>query len=94
MRNRAALYKLTDMVEFDEGYIETEIDQESRSKLKRVRCSERQVNVAVMAETTLLEEITSVKKSNHCRYFKMKVLETYHKEDINQVIEENISNFV
>jgi hypothetical protein len=44
-----------------------------------------------MAESTPLEEITSGKKSNHCRCFKMKVSETYLKEEINQVIEESIT---
>lgn len=91
MGNRDALYKLTDMVEFDEGCFGTEIDNESRTSLKRGRGSERQVNVAVMAESTPLEDIATGKKSNHCRYFKMKVLESYLKEEINQVIEESIT---
>ncbi len=91
MGNRDALYKLSDMVEFDEGCFETEISQASRLNLKRGRGSKRQVNVAVMAESTPLEEIDSGKKSNHCRYFKMKVLESYEKEQINQIIEDNIA---
>ncbi len=91
MGNRDALYKLTDMVEFDEGCFETEVDKESRRSLKRGRGSERQVNVAVMAESTPLEEVSTGRKSNHCRYFKMRVLESYLKEEINQVIEENIA---
>ena len=91
MGNRDALYKLSDMVEFDEGCFETEISQASRLNLKRGGGSKRQVNVAVMAESTPLEEIDSGKKSNHCRYFKMKVLESYEKEQINQIIEDNIA---
>ena len=83
MGNRDALYKLTDMVEFDEGCFETEIDTESRTSLKRGRGSERQINVAVMAESTPLEDVATGKRSNHCRYFKMKVLESYFKEEIN-----------
>src|SRR5665647_1742959 len=55
MGNRDALYKLSDMVEFDEGSFETEISKGSRETLKRGRGSERQVNVAVMAESTPLE---------------------------------------
>ncbi len=91
MGNRDALYKLSDMVEFDEGCFETEISQASRLNLKRGRGSKRQVNVAVMAESTPLEEIDSGKISNLCRYFKMKVLESYEKEQINQIIEDNIA---
>ena len=91
MGNRDALYKLTDMVEFDEGCFETEIDNESRASLKRGRVSERQFNVAVIAESTPLENISTGIKSNHCRYFKMKVLDSYLKDEINQVIEDNIA---
>jgi len=79
------------MVEFDEGCFETEIDNESRTSLKRGRGSERQVNVAIMAESTPLEDVATGKRSNHCRYFKMKVLESYLKEEINQVIQESIT---
>ena len=91
MGNRDALYKLTDIVEFDEGCFETETDKATRTSLKRGRGSERQVNVAVMAESTPLEEIATGKKSNHCRYFKMRVLESYLKDEINQVIKDNIA---
>ena len=52
------------MVEFDEGCFETEIDNESRTSLKRGRGSERQVNVAMMAESTPLENISTGRKSN------------------------------
>jgi len=51
MGNRDATYQLSDMVEFDEGCFETEIDGASRADLKRGRGSKRQVNVAVMAES-------------------------------------------
>jgi len=91
MGNRDAIYKLFDMVEFDEGCFETEISKESRASLKRGRGSKRQINVAVMAESTPLEDISTGRKNNHCRYFKMKVLKSYLKEEINQVIEENIA---
>jgi hypothetical protein len=91
MGNRDAMYKLFDMVEFDEGCFETEISKESRATLKRGRGSKRQINVAVMAESTPLEDITNGRKTNHCRYFKMKVLKSYLKQEINQVIEENIA---
>jgi hypothetical protein len=91
MGNRDALYKLTDMVEFDEGCFETEISKQSRESLKRGRGSKRQVNVAVMAESTPLEDPISGKQSNHCRYFKMKVLDSYQKEEINEVVQDNIA---
>lgn len=51
MGNRDALYQLTYMVEFDEGYFEKEVPQQTKSNSKRGRGSERQINVAVMAES-------------------------------------------
>lgn len=72
---RDSMYKLFDMFEFDEGCLETQISKESRGTLKRGRGSKRQVNVAVMAESTPLVDIKTGKKTNHCRYFKLKVIE-------------------
>ena len=91
MGNRDALYKLTYKVEFDEGCFETEIYQETRINLKRSRGNERHLNVAVMVESTKLEDISTGRESNQCIYFKMKVLESHLKDEINQVIQENIS---
>jgi hypothetical protein len=91
MGKRDSLYQLEDMIEFDEGHFETEIDKKTKSNLKRGRGSQRQVNVAVMAESTPLEDIHTKKKSNHCRYFKMKVLDSFEKEEINKVIEDNLA---
>lgn len=91
MGNHDALYKSTDMVEFYEGCFETETDKVSRSSPKRGRGSERQVNCAVIAESTPLEDISSGRKSIHFRYFKMRVLESYLKDEINQVVEESIT---
>lgn len=43
-----------------------------------------------MAESTPLEELETGKKSSHCRYFKAKVLNTHHKEEINETIQKAI----
>lgn len=91
MGKRDSLYELAGMLEFDEGYFETETCEKDRKNLKRGRGSQRQVNVAVMAESTPLEDIETGKKSKQCRYFKMKVLESHNSEEINQVIKENIN---
>lgn len=91
MGNRDAIYRLSDMIEFDEGCFEVEASKQSRDSLKRGRGSQRQANVAVLAESTPLEDMSTGKRSNHCRYFKMKVLDSYLKEDINKVIQDNIN---
>ncbi len=89
MGQRDKLYTLEGMVEFDEGYFSTETSEKDKQNLKRGRGSQKQTNVAVMAESTLLEDIDTGKKSKHCRYFKMKVLETHTSDEINEVIEDS-----
>ena len=48
-------------------------------KLKRGKGSQRQINVAVLVEWTLLEDVDTGEKISSCRYFKMKVLKTKKK---------------
>jgi len=91
MGKRDDLYGLDGMIEFDEGYFEKATKERNQDNLKRGRGSQRQSNVAVMAESTKLEEPDSGKKDNHVRYFKMKVLETHKKDEINGVVSKNIS---
>ena len=88
MGNRDDLYTLSDMVEFDEGHYE--IATAENIKLKRGKGSQKQRNVAVMAELIPLENIETGKKSKSCRYFKMKALDTHKTDSIDQVIQENI----
>lgn len=91
MGKRDGLYQLSDMIEFDEAYFETETSKKERQSLKRGRGSQRQENVAVMAESIPLEDPETGKTSKQCRYFKMKVLESHYSEEINQVVVENIN---
>ncbi len=89
MGQRDELYNLEGMIEFDEGYFSTETSKYEKQKLKRGRGSQKQTNVAVMAESTHLEDIEIGKTSKHCRYFKMKVLESHDSDEINKVVEES-----
>lgn len=90
MGNRDDLYQLTEMVEFDEGYFGKEVPEQTRSKLKRGRGSERQINVAVMAESIPVEDLESGKISNHCRHFKMKVLDSHKSTEIESLIKNSL----
>lgn len=90
MGKRDDLYKLTDIVEFDEGHFEVETSNKKRQQLKRGKGSQRQKEVAVMAESTPLEDIKTSKKSSHSRYYKMKVLQTKNTDGINKMVKENI----
>lgn len=88
MGKRDDLYKLAGMLELDEGYFTKSTPQSTQ--LKRGKGSQKQQNVAVIAESTELESIESGKKSKQCRYFKMKVLEDHKSVSINAVVQENI----
>ena len=61
MGKRDDLYILKDMVEFDEAYFE--LSTPENTKLKRGKGSQRQQNVAVMAESIPLEDFETGKKS-------------------------------
>ena len=89
MGKRDNLYKLEGMVEFDEGYFSTETSEKDKQNLKRGRGSQKKTNVAVMAESTPLEDIETGKTSKHVRYFKMKVLESHLSEKIDTIVKES-----
>lgn len=91
MGKRDSLYELEGMVELDEGYFSTETSPKDKQNLKRGRGSQKQTPVAVMAESTVLEDIESGNTSKQCRYFKMKVLKTHESEEINDLIEDNFN---
>jgi hypothetical protein len=89
MGKRDGLYGLEGEIEFDEGYFEVATKEGDKKNLKRGRGSQRQSNVAVMAESTPLEDPDTGEKSSHCRYFKMKVLGSHRSEEIDETVEEN-----
>lgn len=89
MGKRDSLYQLSGSVEFDEGYFEQAVSEQTT--LKRGRGSQRQANVAVMAESTPLEDLETGNMSSHCRYFKMQVLESHQKDELNNVVIEYIN---
>lgn len=90
MGKRDALYGLEGMIEFDEGYFEKATSKKERNKLKRGRGSQRQSNVAVMAESTKLEDPGTGNKDSHCRYFKMQVLGSHDKDEVNGLVQKDI----
>lgn len=90
MGKRDDLYKLIDIIEFDEGHFEVATSQKKRQNLKRGKGSQRQKNVAVMAESIPLEDLNTKEKSTQCRYFKMKVLGAKDADEINNTVRENI----
>jgi len=92
MGKRDSLYELEGMVEFDEGYFATETNEKQRRNLKRGRGSQKQTNVAVMAESTPLEDLETGKVERHVRYFKMKALDNHKTDGVNNVLEKSLSD--
>ena len=60
------------MIEFDDAYFEKATPD--GIKLKRGKGSQKQQNVAIMAESTYLEDIETGESSKSCRYYKRKCL--------------------
>lgn len=88
MGKRDDKYTLNGGIELDEGYFE--IVTPNTTKLKRGRGSQSKSNVAVMAESTPLEDIETGKKSSQFRYAKMKTLTSHKANEINDVATKNI----
>ena len=87
---RNSRYTLEGMIEFDEGYFtvaSSEIEQGIRGKGVVGK-----QNVAMMAESTPLENIETGKKEKQVRYFKAKVLEGDKGAQINETIKKSIDN--
>ena len=91
MGNRYARYTLEGMIEFYEGYFTVKSSEIEQEKGIRGRGGVGKSNVAIMTESTVLEDVETGKKSNQCRYFKAKVLTDHTSEQINETIVESIS---
>jgi len=89
MGKRDDRYTLEGMIELDEGYFEKTTS--IHTQLKRGRGSQAKTNVAVMAESTALEDLETGAKSSQFRYAKMKVLTSHKSSEINDVATKNIS---
>ena len=90
MGKRDAMYLLKGMVEYDEAYVEKATAEKIQNQLKRGKGSQRQVIVAVAAESTPLEDVVTGEKSQHCGFFKMKVLRNENAESIGQFVTNSI----
>lgn len=82
MGKRDARYTLEGMIEFDEGYFTVASSEIEKAEGKRGRGAAGKQNVAILAESTPLENIETGEKSSHCRYFKAKVLNDHSAEGV------------
>jgi len=91
MGKREDRYTLEGMVEMDEGYFTVESSELQKSKGVRGRGAVGKSNVAIMAESTPIEDVDTGKKDRVVGYFKAKVLEDHTREGINETITESIN---
>ncbi len=92
MGKRDDLYSLTGMIEFDEGFFKVATPEKEHQRLKRGKGSQRLENVGVMVESTPLVDINTGIESKHCRYFKLKALDTQKSESINTLFQNNVTS--
>ena len=90
MGKRDDRYTLEGMIEMDEGYFTVEATETEQGKGKRGRGAAGKKNVAVMAESTPLEEVETGERSSQVRFFKAKVLESHTSEDIDKALRSSI----
>lgn len=75
MGKRDDEYKLEDMVEYDEAYVTKATSSKQKKGLSRERGSQQKSTVAVMAESTVLEDFKKGKLTKSYKYFKMKKID-------------------
>lgn len=92
MGNRDSKYTLEGMIEMDEAYFTVESSEIEQEKGIRGKGAVGKQNVAIMAESTPLEDIETGKKEKHVRFFKAKVLEGHDGDQIDETIKESIDN--
>lgn len=66
-------YKLEDMIEYDEAYITKATSASKKKDLNRGRGTQQKATVAVMAESTVLEDFKTKELTKSIRYFKKKI---------------------
>ena len=92
MGNRDVRYTLEGMIEFDEAYFTVGSSEIEQEKGIRGKGAVGKQNVAMMAESTPLEDVKTGKKEKHVRYFKAKVLDGHCGEEINEKVKKSIDN--
>lgn len=92
MGKRDARYTLEGMIEMDEGYFTVEASEIEKNKGIRGKGAKGKNNVAIMAESTPLEDIETGKVSKQCRYFKAKVLGNHQSSDIDETLQESLDD--
>ena len=92
MGTRDAKYTLEGMIEFDEAYFTVENSKIEQEKGIRGKGAVGKQNVALIAESTPLEDLETDKKEKPVHFFKAKVFQGHDSEEIDADIQECIDN--
>lgn len=92
MGKRDDMYKLSKMVEPDEGYFENPVSEYTKKHLKPGRVCQLQTNVAVIGESIAFEDFKTGESASYCRFFKMKVLKTQNSGANKEVVQKSLDS--
>jgi transposase-like protein len=94
MGKRDEQYSLTDVIELDEGFFSTEVEEDEKDKpLKRGRGSQKKSKVPVMVERKPVEGVTTkTGKPRQVGHLKMIVINDLKSETITPLVEKNVSD--
>lgn len=93
MGKRDEEYALSGVIELDEGFFSTEVEESEKDKpLKRGRGSQKKSKVLVMAESKPVEGQTKKGKPRQVGHLKMIVINDLKADTITPLVEKNVSN--
>lgn len=90
MGKRDDLDLIKGMVEYGKAYVEKTTNKIGKYQLKRGKGSQKQAIVAVASESAQLEDPDSGKRSRHCGFFKLKLINGVTKESIEKFVAESV----
>jgi hypothetical protein len=89
MGQRNDRYTVEEITEMDEGYFTIDASEQSQ---KAGRGSNAKSNIIVLAESTVLKNLDTVKVESHRSYFKDKVLEDHQAQGTEDTVKKSIDN--
>lgn len=92
MGKRDDNYTLEGMIEADEGYFTIQASDHEHNTQKKGRGSKTKQSVMIMAESTVLEDIETGKKSRQAGYFKAKIMPDHKSENTDNTLKKAIDN--
>lgn len=94
MGSRDEQYKLEGMLELDDGFFSTDVEEENKEEpLKRGRVSQKKVKYWLMVESEPVNDETSKKgKERKVRYIKMIVMPDLKSDTVTPLVEKSVSS--